>query len=129
MKKFAVDANAFLRLFLNDIPKQADEVEKLFGLAKEGKVELFTSQITIFEIVFALDKYYHFSKQEITDKLKSIVSVSYVKIQNKEVFRRSLQLFDQEDISLADCFLSSYAKSKGIAVFTFDKALKKLIEK
>lgn len=129
MRRVVVDANAFLRLFLNDIPKQADEVEKLLKRAKEGIIELFIPQITIFEIAFALDKYYHFSKEEITEKLKSVVAASYLKIQSREVFKRSLRFFDKENLSLADCFLASYAKQKGIAIFTFDKDLKKVVRK
>lgn len=129
MKRFVVDANAFLRLFLNDIVKQADEVEKLFHLAQEGKVQLFVPQITIFEIAFSLDKYYHFSKQEVIDKLKSIVSAPYLTIQSKEIFRKSLKLFEQENISFVDCFIATFAKNKDFLLFTFDKDLKKLMEK
>lgn len=129
MKQIVVDANAFLRLFLNDIPKQADEVEKLFEQAKEDKVKIIIPQIIVFEIVFALEKYYHFPKQEINEKLKSIVAANYLKIQNKEVFKKSLEFFEQEKISLADCFIASYVKYKDITLFTFDKNLKKLIKR
>lgn len=126
MTKFALDTNAFLRLFLNDIPTQADIVEELLKQAKEDKVTLLIPQIIIFEIAFALDKFYHFSRSEIIEKLKSILSASYLKIQNRNIFKKSLELFATQNISLADCFLICFAKEKEIEVFTFDRKIKKL---
>lgn len=124
MTKFVLDANAFLRLFLNDIPSQADKVEKLIKQAKENKVTLLIPQIIIFEITFVLEKYYHFSRSEIIEKLKSLLGSSYLKIQNRSIFKRSLELFMIRNISLADCFLICFAEQKEAGVFTFDRKLK-----
>lgn len=129
MNQYIVDANAFLRLFLNDIPNQADQVEDLFEKAKGGKAELLVLQITVFEILFALDKYYHFPKQNIIEKLKSIISSSYLKVQNREIFKKAVEIFEKENLSFADCFLVSYGIHKDIPLFTFDKVVDKLSKK
>lgn len=128
MRKIIVDTNAFLRFLLNDIPAQKITVEKLFIQAKEKNLKIIVPQIVLFEIEFVCRKYYNFSKEEIVDKLKSLVSVSYFKIQNKEIFKRAIQLFNTENLSLVDCFLLSYAKQKEAEIFTFDKTLKTLVD-
>ncbi len=87
---------------------------------------MFVPQIIIFEIAFVLEKYYHFSRLEIVDKLKSILAVSYLKIQNRETFKRSIELFSTQNVSIADCFLICFAKEKEADIFTFDQKLKKL---
>lgn len=126
MKHFVVDTNAFLRLILNDIPNQADQVEKLIKQAKLGTVSLIVPQVIIFEIEFALSKYYQFSKEEIIDKLSSIISSPYLEIEDKEIFRKSVDLYQTKNLSLVDCFLISKAELAGAELFTFDKNLKKL---
>ncbi len=126
MKKFVVDANTFLRLFLNDIPDQADKTEELLKQAKEGKSTLFVPQIIIFEIAFALEKYYHLSKAEIIENLKSILVASYLKIQNRSIFKRAIELFSMQNMSLADCFLICFAEQKEAEIFTFDRKIKNL---
>lgn len=128
MPRFIVDANAFLRLLLNDIPSQADQTEKILKQAKENRAELLIPQIVIFELAFALDKYYHFPKVQVIDKLKAILSTRYLKIQDREVLKKAIELFSYRQVSLVDCFLICFAKQKEAAIFTFDKKLKNLAE-
>lgn len=125
MRLIFVDTNAFLRFLLNDIPQQKEAFERLIILAKQSKVSLFISQIVIFELYFILDKYYHFAREEIIDKLKSIIAVSYLEIQDKASFRNAIKLFNQNrNISFVDCFLLSKAELENAELFTFDKRLK-----
>lgn len=126
MKRFLIDANAFLRLLLDDIPKQKKAFEKLLQKAKRKEVVLFVPQIVIFEIDFILEKYYQFSKEEIINKLKSIISTSYIQVQDKEYFKRAIELYAQENMSFADCFLLSEAKIENAELFTFDRKIKNL---
>lgn len=126
MKRFLIDANALLRFLLNDIPSQKKAFEKLLQEAKRKEVALFVPQIVIFEIDFILEKYYQFSKEEIINKLKSIISTSYIQVQDKEYFKRAIELYAQKNISFADCFLLSKAKIENAELFTFDRKIKKL---
>lgn len=120
------DANAFLRLILNDIPSQADEVEEKLKKAKGKEIIINVPQIIIFEINFALEKYYQFSKENIIKQLELIINSSYLQIQDKELFQTCLAIFKQKSISLADCFLLAKAKQEDATIFTFDQKLKTL---
>lgn len=126
MKRYVFDTNAFLRLFLNDIPEQANLVENLLKKAKNAEVTIYLPQIIIFEIAYALDKYYNFPKDEVIQKLKSIIVSPYLKVQNREVFKETVKTYKNQTISLPDCFISQFAEYKNCEIFTFDKKLKKI---
>lgn len=125
MKKIILDANGILRFFLDDIPKQADQVESLFKQAKRDEIKLMIPQIVVFEVNFALEKYYHFEKNSIIDKLKSLLSTDYLQVESKEVFLAALTLYSTFNASFVDCFLLSLAQIKEGDLFTFDQKLKK----
>lgn len=123
MNRFVIDTNAFLRWLLDDIPSQANRVERLLKDAKQRKVELVVPQIVIFELVFALEKYYRFTKQEIIAKIKSVLAMSYLKVQNDNIFERAIDLFSQRRLAFVDSFLISFARQNQAELFSFDKDL------
>ncbi len=127
MKIIFVDANAFLRFFLNDIPKQRKEVENLLRKAQQRKVILNVPQIVIFEINYTLQKYYKLPKEEIVDKLQTIVEAPYLTVQDSDTLRSAIKLYSANNLSLADCFLYSKSLEGESELFTFDKNLQKLL--
>lgn len=129
MKQVIVDANVFLRFILKDIPKQYITSQKLFIRAKKNEVKLIVPQIVIFEIVFALDKYYRFTKNELADKIESLIGADYFQIEDREFFKIGLQLYKSYHLSLADCFLVAKSKILDIPLFTFDRVVDKLSKK
>lgn len=126
MKRFIIDTNALLRFLLGDIPDQKVLVEKLLRRAKKSEIVIIVPEIVIFELYFALLKYYHFKKEEIINVLQSVVSADYLQAESKEVFLSALILYKANTISLADCFLAAYAKKEKADLFTFDRHLQKL---
>lgn len=129
MKSFTVDTNFFLRFLLKDVPEQYEVIRGLLHNAKKDKVSLIVPQIIIFEITFSLEKYYKFSKTAIVESLKSLLAAPYFQIQDREVFKKAVELFKEYNISFPDCFLIYFAKNNKADLFTFDRGLKKLISK
>lgn len=129
MRKVIIDTNGYIRLFLNDIPKQVEQVEKILKQAQKGQVEVLLPQIVIFEIHFSLEKFYHFRKEEIIDKLKLLVSSPNIKIESKEIFIEAITLYarNSSSVSFVDCFLLCKAKKEEAQLFTFERKLKKLL--
>ena len=50
-ERLFLDTNLFLRFLTNDVPAQADAVERLLRRAAAGEVQLVTSSLVIAEIV------------------------------------------------------------------------------
>lgn len=126
MKTFVVDTNILLRFLLNDIPTQTEEVKKYFKMAKEGKIKLIIHPVVIFETIYALDKVYKFSKEEVAEGLKKFIAFKYIEILNREAVEEALNLFALKGLSYIDCFLYELANELHAEVLTFDKKLNKL---
>lgn len=125
MKKILIDTNGYLRLLLDDIPQQANQVESLLQLAKKGEIEVFLPQIVVFELVFALEKYYRFSKEEVLNKIESLISMKYIHIEATQTFMKTIILYRRSRVSFVDCFLRTYSETHAADLFTFDKKLQK----
>lgn len=79
----------------------------------------------LFEINFALEKYYGFTKDQIIDKLTVIISSPYLKVESKEIFQKAISVYKNANISFVDSFLLAKAKLEKLEIFTFDKKLSK----
>lgn len=126
MKLIVLDTNALLRFILNDIPHQKKTIEKVLLQAKQEEIHIIVPQIVIFELHFALDKYYSFSKEDIIFRLKAILAASYLDIQDRDILRTALSLYTQETVSFVDCFLFAKSQMENAELFTFDKKLQKI---
>lgn len=129
MNQIVIDTNALLRFLLKDVPTQTVKVRNVLKKAKEGKTELLIPQIVIFEVVFALTKYYRFDKEKVIEGIESILGGTYFIVEDHALFAQTVERYKIHSLSFVDCFLASYAKQKGIAIFTFDKDLKKVVRK
>lgn len=129
MKSLVLDTNVFLRFLLNDVADQANQVTDLFKAAKAHELKISIPQIIVFEIAFALEKYYKFPKNKIVDKLGVLLTTPYLQIQDVRVFQEALILFNRKNIDFVDCFLISLAQDKDTELFTFDKNLQNLAKK
>jgi len=126
MKILFVDTNIFLRFLLGDIPPQTERAKGYFENAKKGRVNLAVCQIVIFEIAFALEKLYSFSKEDIINSIKTIVTMPYLKVEDKVVFLETLNLYGRKNIDFVDAFLFCKAKNQGGEVLSFGRDFRKL---
>ncbi len=123
MKTYLVDANIFLRLLLNDVPAQTNKAKKVITKAKEGKIKLVTSQIIIFEVVFALSKYFDFPKAKVALALEYIIESQYFNLESKKDFYVALNIFRNKNIDFTDSFLLARKINSKVDIFSFDKKL------
>lgn len=127
-KGVIVDTNVLLRFLLQDIPEQYDQAKKLFSEAKLKKVSVFIPEIVIFEIVFGLTNYYSLNREEIVDKVKSLLSTIYIEVESKRLFQEACILYPTNSgLSFVDCFLLAKVRIEGLNLFTFDKKLAKIV--
>lgn len=125
-KHYILDTNIALRFLLQDIASQYNQAKRIFADAKSGKINLIIPQIVIFEINFALKKFYHLEKETILEKIEPIISTKYIDVESRQIFLVAIDLYRKENISFVDCFLLSKAKIENAEFFTFDKKLKRL---
>lgn len=58
--RFFVDTNLFLRYLTDDVPEQAQAVERLLGQAAAGEIILVTSGLVVAELVWTMESFPHY---------------------------------------------------------------------
>lgn len=127
-----IDTNYFLRYLLNDISEQHEEAKKVFLAGSEGKAELMTSSVVIFEIVWVLGSFYGVEKRGVVEALGKILQLSFIELEERDIFAHALPLFEKTNLSLEDCYNIYYARSRGVksdSFKTFDKKLEKEVSR
>ncbi len=126
MIKCLADTNIFIRIFIQDNPKQTLEAQKYLDQAKKGKIKLKIISEIIPEIEYVLRKVYKVSKDKIVDNLLLIMEASYLDIENRSEWTKSLNLYLKNNIDLIDSFLYISKLKYDMKILTFDKDFKKI---
>lgn len=125
-----VDTNYFVRFLIKDDKKQYGEVENLFKAGSEGKIELFTSTIVLFEIYWVLSSFYEKGKPEVSSVLTKILNLAFIDIEERDILISAVNLFLKTNLDLEDSYNLAYAKNKKANIFaTFDDKLLKEFNK
>lgn len=118
-----LDANAFLRYLLNDIPAQADAAREVI----DSGAAILTNEV-LAEIVYVLDKVYGLSRQKIVDALSGVVQE--VQCEDRELVLGALSIYrGNRKLDIVDSILAARHRLQQIEVLTFDKDLLKQMEK
>lgn len=122
-----VDANVILRYFLRDIEEHYLKAEKFFNEIFSGKKTALIIFPVILEIVYVLTKLYGIKRKEVAEVLKDFISQKGIKVKEKEVVLKSLDIFEKSGIDYVDAIICAY--SKNIEVMSFDRDIQKCIKK
>lgn len=121
-----IDTNLFLRLLLQDVPKQVKEASSIFKKASMGKIKVFTNTVVFFEIYWVLKSFYRKSEQEIEKVLRQVLSLESINLDNREVLVKTLNLFRFCNHDLEDAYNLAFAlHHKAQDFITFDEKQKK----
>jgi len=115
------DTNLFLRFLTNDLPAQADKVERLLHRARDGEVKLVTTGLVIAEIVWTLESYYQISKSEIQDKVLAILNTPGLDVENADLLLQAAVMYAEKNVDFIDAFNAAWMRERGVkSVATFD---------
>ncbi|MBI4096809.1 MAG: PIN domain-containing protein, partial [Candidatus Levybacteria bacterium] len=90
-------------------------------------IKLITSAIVIFEVLWTLQSYYNEQKEQIVEKITSLLDFPNLEVENKEIFHEALAIWQQENVSFNDVFNYVWMQKKGIKkLYSFDKDFDKL---
>ncbi len=115
-----IDANYFLRWFLNDIPAQNQQVKEL--LVKASPESIVIDRITIAEITYVL-RGMRYNKQQITFVIREFCRIESIRPLD-EILSSALSLFEETTLDFEDCYLAATVRhTPGMSLGTFDKQL------
>jgi len=121
-ERLFVDANLFLRYLTNDVPAQADAVERLLLRAEAGEVTLVTNAMVIAEIVWTLESFYERSPDEIRDSVWAILNTRGLDVAERELVGSAADAYAEKNVDFIDAYNAEWMKQHDITtVCTFDR--------
>ncbi len=119
-----VDANIFLRFLTRDDPVKAERVKELLERAERGEVALLTSESVIAELVFVLfsPRLYNLSRDRICALLTPIVLLKGLKLPQRAVFVRALDLYATTPMDFVDALAIAQMEAGQVTeVYSYDE--------
>lgn len=117
MSKNLIDTNLIIRFLVNDNPKKASRVEKL--LKDKSNINILLDTV-VAEIVWVLSSYYLLKKEEIIEKIRSLIHVDTISC-NAFLLNRSLTIWEENNISYIDAYLAAVAELGNITLYSYDR--------
>ena len=117
-----VDANVFIRLFVEDDSAQIEQASALFERAKNNEIDLATGPPVFFEVAWVLRYSYKIAREKTLDVLEAILSFPNLKVLDKDLVIAALYLAKKTDTEFADAYIAATAQSiKADTIGTFNK--------
>ena len=122
MKTALVDANIILRFLTQDPPDMAQKSQLLFKQADEGLVGLIILSITVAEVVWVLESYYGYPKNQVAETLSDFLRCEGFIVEQMDLIQEALSLYQKYNLDFADALMASTALRKGpLSIFSFDR--------
>lgn len=116
------DTNLFLRYLTNDVPEQADAVEKIIHRAAKGQVNLVTTSMVIAEIVWTLESYYELEKTEIQNMVLGILNTEGLDVVDSDLILQAAIHYAEKNVDFIDAFNAAWMNKNDISkAYTFDQ--------
>jgi len=117
------DANIILRYLTRDDPVKAEKCFRLFQKVKRGEVSLTTSESVIAEVIYVLSSpaLYNLQHSEISPLLIPIISLSGLRLTQKRLYFRALEIFASHNIDFEDALSFAYMEKRKIKeIYSYD---------
>ena len=119
-----VDANVILRYLLNDHPNMAQEARERL------KQEPYCIKCEVLvEVVYVLEKVYKTERDEIGRSVLDLMDTENICMESEDTVRCAVETYKTSSLDFIDCMLYAYQMIDGEKIFTFDKPLKKILER
>lgn len=117
-----VDTNLFLRFLTNDVPAQADAVEKLLRQAEQNKIQLMTNNMVIAEIIWTLESYYECERADIQNKILAILNTAGLEIPESDLILKAIIWYTEKNVDFIDAYNAAWMEQEGLVkIYTFDQ--------
>ena len=119
-----LDTNIIIRFITQDNPDHAARAHRFLQEVEAGKRNVTTSEGVIVEAIYVLSskRLYNLSRQEIQRHLTNVLSLQGVKLSNKKVYLRALELYANSTIDFVDALtIAQMRQRKLTTIISFDR--------
>lgn len=118
-----LDTNIFIRHLTNDHPQHSPACFALIQAIEQGKVQAWTSDIVVSEVVFVLasKNLYNLKREMIRDLLLPLINLQGIKLPNKRMYRRVFDLYTSLPVDYVDAYNAALMESrKQREIYSYD---------
>ena len=125
-----LDTNLIIRFITRDHPEHSPRARLLFSQLEAGTATVTTCEGFVIEAVQVLSSriLYHLPREEIRDKLGVILDLRSVRLANKRLYHRALEVYAvQPALDFVDALAIAHMEHDGIStIVSFDKGFDKV---
>jgi len=117
-----LDTNIFLRYFEQEDVESAIKSGEIFKKLINGEITCFTNSMVIVEIIWVLEKYYKWEKEEVCENIELILSTPNIRIKERNILKSAIRVYNDINIDFIDAYNYSYIKANNTSeIYSYDK--------
>ena len=100
-----LDTNVIIRFLTSDRSSKYETLYSFFKSLEQGKLWVELKLIVLFQAIFVLKSYYKVPKEQIAKGMMTLIKYKGIKIKEKKIIRRTLELWHENNLEIVDCYL------------------------
>ena len=122
-----LDTNVLARWIVDDDPRQAARVKRLFEEAVEQESPLFVPSTVMLELEWVLRSRYRFDKSTVLGAFNALLETQELEFQDEPTIERALSFYRQNSADFADCLHAGQCNSaRRVPMVTFDRTASRI---
>jgi predicted nucleic acid-binding protein len=116
-----LDTNVVVRFLIGDKNEKFEGVFDFFKSIEKGKIDVELKLIVLFQTIFVLKSYYKVPKDRIANAMIGLLKLNGLKIREKRIVERMLELWGSNNIEIVDAYLIAILeKDSGNILYSYD---------
>ena len=117
-----LDTNVIIRFLIGEKKEKFEGVFDFFKSIEQGKIDVELKLIVLFQTIFVLKSYYKVPKDRIINTTMGLLEFNGLKIKEKRIIERMLELWNSNNIEIVDAYLiASLEKDSQNILYSYDK--------
>jgi uncharacterized protein len=122
-----LDTNILIRYLTRDDVEKARRSLHLLRLIEQGDEQVATTPLVMFETVFLLHRSYRIPSAAIRDLVRPIIDLPGLRLAEKHLFIRALDIFVDLNIPFADAYNAAFMEQHGFdEIYSWDTDFDKI---
>jgi predicted nucleic-acid-binding protein len=122
-----IDSNIFLRYFEKEDELGCRKIERLFTEIINGNITGVSTSLAIAEVVWVLNKFYNWEKEEICNNINLILRTPNIIFKERAILLEAINTYAERNVSFIDAYDYSFMKANNVVeIYSLDRDFDKL---
>lgn len=100
-----LDTNVIIRFLTADENPRYRDLYSFFKSLEQGEMKVELKLIVLFQVIFVLLSFYKVPKEEVAESLLGILRYKGIRVADKKIVRRTLELWRGNNLEIVDSYL------------------------